>query len=74
MVRGTNKVDLGSNPKLSCCLIPVSASKRCELQKIEDDGYDGRLTSVGYSSQLPQIARLSGAQNFFTQKLSWNNT
>jgi alpha-mannosidase len=28
---------------------------------------------VGYSSQLPQIARLAGCDNFFTQKLSWNN-
>jgi len=31
------------------------------------------LTSVGYSSQLPQICRLAGAHNFFTQKLSWNS-
>ncbi|KAI8318233.1 hypothetical protein GQ54DRAFT_300614 [Martensiomyces pterosporus] len=29
--------------------------------------------TFGYSSQLPQIVRLSGAQYFFTQKLSWNN-
>jgi len=29
--------------------------------------------SVGYSSQLPQIARSAGARNFFTQKLSWNH-
>lgn len=28
---------------------------------------------VGYSSQLPQIARSAGARNFFTQKLSWNH-
>jgi alpha-mannosidase len=31
------------------------------------------LTVVGYSSQLPQICRLAGAHNFFTQKLSWNS-
>ncbi|WOO78143.1 Alpha-mannosidase [Vanrija pseudolonga] len=30
--------------------------------------------TFGYSSQLPQISRLSGAPNFFTQKLSWNDT
>jgi alpha-mannosidase len=30
--------------------------------------------TFGYSSQLPQISRLSGAPNFFTQKLSWNAT
>ncbi|KAK4688271.1 alpha-mannosidase, partial [Tremellales sp. Uapishka_1] len=29
--------------------------------------------TFGYSSQLPQISRLAGAQNFFTQKLSWNS-
>ncbi|ORY96481.1 glycosyl hydrolases family 38 N-terminal domain-domain-containing protein [Syncephalastrum racemosum] len=29
--------------------------------------------SFGYSSQLPQILRLSGCDYFFTQKLSWNN-
>ncbi|KAI9633630.1 alpha-mannosidase [Dioszegia hungarica] len=29
--------------------------------------------TFGYSSQLPQIARLAGCDNFFTQKLSWNN-
>ncbi|KAK1922964.1 alpha-mannosidase [Papiliotrema laurentii] len=29
--------------------------------------------TFGYSSQLPQICRLSGAHNFFTQKLSWNS-
>lgn len=29
--------------------------------------------TFGYSSQLPQISRLSGAPNFFTQKLSWNH-
>lgn len=29
--------------------------------------------TFGYSSQLPQISRLSGAPNFFTQKISWNN-
>ncbi|OZJ02857.1 hypothetical protein BZG36_03218 [Bifiguratus adelaidae] len=29
--------------------------------------------SFGYSSQLPQIARLAGMKYFFTQKLSWNN-
>ncbi|CAD6569406.1 MAG: Glycoside hydrolase, 38 vacuolar alpha mannosidase [Tremellales sp. Tagirdzhanova-0007] len=29
-------------------------------------------TTVGYSSQLPQLCRLAGAQYFFTQKLSWN--
>ncbi|WOO79172.1 Alpha-mannosidase [Vanrija pseudolonga] len=28
--------------------------------------------TFGYASQLPQISRLSGASNFFTQKLSWN--
>lgn len=28
---------------------------------------------VGYSSQLPQISRLAGCPNFFTQKLSWNS-
>ncbi|KAL7422655.1 Glycoside hydrolase, 38 vacuolar alpha mannosidase [Cryptotrichosporon argae] len=28
--------------------------------------------TFGYSSQLPQISRLAGAPNFFTQKLSWN--
>jgi len=32
-----------------------------------------RTVAVGYSSQLPQIARLSGCDNFFTQKLSWNS-
>ena len=30
--------------------------------------------SFGYSGALPQIARLSGAQWFLTQKLSWNQT
>ncbi|ORX38066.1 glycosyl hydrolases family 38 N-terminal domain-domain-containing protein [Kockovaella imperatae] len=30
--------------------------------------------SFGFSSQLPQIARLSGATNFYTQKMSWNLT
>jgi alpha-mannosidase len=29
--------------------------------------------TFGYSSQLPQICRLSGMTRFFTQKLSWNN-
>lgn len=29
--------------------------------------------TFGYSSQLPQLARLAGAPNFFTQKLSWND-
>lgn len=29
--------------------------------------------SFGYSSQVPQICRLSGIPNFLTQKLSWNN-
>ncbi|KAI8324586.1 alpha-mannosidase 2C1-like protein [Martensiomyces pterosporus] len=29
--------------------------------------------TFGYSSQLPQIVRQSGAKYFFTQKLSWNN-
>ena len=29
--------------------------------------------TFGYSSQLPQICRLAGMKNFFTQKLSWNN-
>ncbi|GMM28675.1 alpha-mannosidase [Martiniozyma asiatica (nom. inval.)] len=29
--------------------------------------------SFGYSSQIPQICRLSGIPNFLTQKLSWNN-
>ncbi|KAJ1963825.1 Glycoside hydrolase, 38 vacuolar alpha mannosidase [Dipsacomyces acuminosporus] len=29
--------------------------------------------TFGYSSQLPQIVRLSDAKYFFTQKLSWNN-
>lgn len=29
--------------------------------------------TFGYSSQLPQIARLAGCHNFFTQKLSWNS-
>lgn len=29
--------------------------------------------TFGYSSQLPQICRLAGAHNFFTQKLSWNS-
>ena len=29
--------------------------------------------TFGYSSQLPQICRLAGAVNFFTQKLSWNS-
>ncbi|KAJ1724189.1 Glycoside hydrolase, 38 vacuolar alpha mannosidase [Coemansia erecta] len=29
--------------------------------------------TFGYSSQLPQIVRLAGAEYFFTQKLSWNN-
>lgn len=28
--------------------------------------------TFGYSSQLPQISRLSDSPNFFTQKLSWN--
>ncbi len=31
------------------------------------------INAVGYSSQLPQLCRLAGAQNFFTQKLSWNS-
>lgn len=29
--------------------------------------------TFGYSTQLPQLARLSGLSRFFTQKLSWNN-
>jgi alpha-mannosidase len=29
--------------------------------------------TFGYSSQLPQLCRLSGMSRFFTQKLSWNN-
>ncbi|GAB1310919.1 Glycoside hydrolase, 38 vacuolar alpha mannosidase [Madurella fahalii] len=29
--------------------------------------------TFGYSSQLPQICRLSGMTRFLTQKLSWNN-
>ena len=29
--------------------------------------------TFGYSSQLPQLCRLSGMTRFFTQKLSWNN-
>lgn len=29
--------------------------------------------TFGYSSQIPQLARLSGFTNFLTQKLSWNN-
>ncbi|OWZ80875.1 alpha-mannosidase [Cryptococcus neoformans Bt85] len=29
--------------------------------------------TFGYSSQLPQISRQAGAENFFTQKLSWNS-
>ena len=38
--------------------------KRCETFVLPD--------TFGYSSQLPQIARLSGCRNFFTQKISWN--
>jgi alpha-mannosidase len=30
-------------------------------------------STVGYSSQLPQIARLAGTKNFYTNKLSWNS-
>ncbi|MFT4210848.1 MAG: glycoside hydrolase family 38 C-terminal domain-containing protein [Microbacterium sp.] len=30
--------------------------------------------SFGYSGALPQLARLSGADRFLTQKLSWNET
>jgi alpha-mannosidase len=46
----------------------------CELRiffsnRIRDSAYH----IVGYSSQLPQIARSAGARNFFTQKLSWNH-
>lgn len=29
--------------------------------------------TFGYSSQIPQICRISGIENFLTQKLSWNN-
>ncbi|KAJ1735830.1 Glycoside hydrolase, 38 vacuolar alpha mannosidase [Coemansia biformis] len=29
--------------------------------------------TFGYSSQIPQIIRLSGSEYFYTQKLSWNN-
>lgn len=29
--------------------------------------------TFGYSSQIPQLCRLSGMSRFFTQKLSWNN-
>ena len=29
--------------------------------------------TFGYSSQIPQICRLSGINKFLTQKLSWNN-
>lgn len=29
--------------------------------------------TFGYSSQIPQICRLSGIDKFLTQKLSWNN-
>ncbi|CAK7271026.1 Glycoside hydrolase, 38 vacuolar alpha mannosidase [Sporothrix epigloea] len=29
--------------------------------------------TFGYSSQLPQLCRLSGMNRFLTQKLSWNN-
>ncbi|KAJ2723339.1 Glycoside hydrolase, 38 vacuolar alpha mannosidase [Coemansia sp. Benny D115] len=39
--------------------------QRCEVFWLPD--------TFGYSSQLPQIVRQSGAKYFFTQKLSWNN-
>lgn len=29
--------------------------------------------TFGYSSQIPQICRISGIERFLTQKLSWNN-
>ena len=29
--------------------------------------------TFGYSTQIPQICRISGMSRFFTQKLSWNN-
>ncbi|KAJ2807100.1 Glycoside hydrolase, 38 vacuolar alpha mannosidase [Coemansia furcata] len=29
--------------------------------------------TFGYSSQLPQLVKLAGAEYFFTQKLSWNS-
>ncbi|KAK0733432.1 glycoside hydrolase family 38 protein [Lasiosphaeria miniovina] len=39
--------------------------KRCQTFWLPD--------TFGYSSQLPQLCRLSGMTRFFTQKLSWNN-
>ncbi|KAF9193219.1 Glycoside hydrolase, 38 vacuolar alpha mannosidase [Haplosporangium sp. Z 767] len=38
---------------------------RCQIFWLPD--------TFGYSSQLPQIVKQSGAKYFFTQKLSWNN-
>ncbi|PWN42751.1 putative AMS1-alpha-mannosidase [Ceraceosorus guamensis] len=39
--------------------------KRCNVFWLPD--------SFGYNAQLPQIARSSGCDYFFTQKLSWSN-
>ncbi|AEO66050.1 12772663-f14d-487e-9a98-def02d04d28d [Thermothielavioides terrestris] len=39
--------------------------KRCQTFWLPD--------TFGYSSQLPQLCRLSGMTRFLTQKLSWNN-
>ncbi|KAK3394692.1 glycoside hydrolase family 38 protein [Podospora didyma] len=39
--------------------------KRCQTFWLPD--------TFGYSSQLPQLCRLSGMSRFLTQKLSWNN-
>jgi alpha-mannosidase len=49
------------------CESPSAKAMSWLLTLIECD------VTVGYSSQLPQIARLSGCDNFFTQKLSWNS-
>ncbi|KAJ1030129.1 hypothetical protein NDA16_001042 [Ustilago loliicola] len=39
--------------------------KRCDIFWLPD--------TFGYNAQIPQLARQSGCDYFFTQKLSWNN-
>lgn len=39
--------------------------KRCDIFWLPD--------TFGYNAQIPQLARQSGCNYFFTQKLSWNN-
>ena len=33
---------------------------------------DHSSPAVGFNPQLPQLARLSGCESFFTHKMNWN--